>query len=835
MKTRTQIQIKGIVQGVGFRPFVFALAAENSLKGRVLNNAVGVLVDVEGEDENVEQFINSIKTSPPPLSFIESVTQKNISEKANFQTFQILTSESNGNRFVPVSPDIATCADCLREMFDAGDRRYLYPFINCTNCGPRFTIIENIPYDRAQTTMRDFKMCAECLCEYENPLDRRFHAEPTCCPKCGPKVFLSEPSAVADGLTQNTRHSNGNSNTSITKLQPSATADGSDSIKKTQELLQAGKIVAVKGIGGFHLVCDARNDAALQTLRERKGRVDKPFAVMCKSLETAKNLVEISESEEKFLTGKERPIVLLKKRESGLSELIAPGNHFLGVMLAYAPLHYLLFESDKKTPDVLVMTSGNFSNEPIVKDNDEALEKLAHLADAFLLHDREIYVPCDDSVIRILTAKGAEDAKKEKVIQTQIYKVKKRLKEYSTNDRISKKNFASSAPFAVKSSQILPIRRSRGYAPFPVKLPFDVPNILAVGGELKAAFCLTREDYAFMSQHIGDMENLETLHSFERSFEQMKNLFQIEPEIIACDKHPGYLSSNWARKVAENSDKIKLVEVQHHRAHIASVMAENGLQQDEKVIGFAFDGTGFGDDGAIWGGEVFIGDYAHFERVAQLEYFPLSGGDAAIKKPYRVALGLLREAGIEWNEHLDCVSFCTETERRVLAKQLENNLNTIPTSSFGRLFDAVASMANVRQKITYEAQAAIEFEALIDEEIRDFYHFDLTEGDILKINWKNLIREIEKDVSAEIPVSAISAKFHNAVANLILDLSRKMRERFALNRVALSGGCFQNVALLQKAIALLSENEFEVFTHEKVPPNDGGLALGQAVIASQLL
>ncbi len=837
MKTRTQIQIRGIVQGVGFRPFVFAVAAENSLKGRVLNNATGVLVDVEGEEKNVEQFINSIKTNPPPLSFIESVTRENIAEKANFQTFEILASATNGNRFVPISPDIATCEDCLHELFDREDRRYLYPFINCTNCGPRFTIIENIPYDRAQTTMRWFEMCAECLSEYENPLDRRFHAEPTCCPKCGPKVFLTER-----------RHPDGNGRNSVQKTQtnfkssenkhreiasqscrqddgvPSASA-----IEKTQELLQAGKIVAVKGIGGFHLVCDARNDAALQILRERKGRVDKPFAVMCKDLETAKKLCEINEPEEKFLTGKERPIVLLKKRENDLSELIAPGNQFLGVMLPYAPLHYLLFESNEKTPDVLVMTSGNFSNEPIVKENEEALEKLAHLADAFLLHDRDIYVQCDDSVIRVLTIEDTKNAEK---IYPQMNTDKHGFKK-DFNRNKSQKNYVNYVSSVVNSSKLLPIRRSRGYAPFPVKLPFDVPNILAVGGELKAAFCLTREDYAFMSQHIGDMENLETLRAFERSLEQMKNLFQIEPEIFACDRHPGYLSSNWARKIAEINEKIKLVEVQHHRAHIASVMTENGFQPGEKVIGFAFDGTGFGDDGAIWGGEVFVGDYAGFERVAQLEYFPLSGGDAAIKKPYRVALALLREAEIEWNENLKCVSFCTETERKILAKQLENNLNTIPTSSFGRLFDAVASMANVRQKITYEAQAAIEFEALIDEEISDFYRFDLTESDILKINWKNLIREIEKDVSAEIPVSTISAKFHNAAANLILDLSRKMRDEFALNKVALSGGCFQNVALLQRAIRLLEDDEFEVFTHQKVPPNDGGLALGQAVIASQ--
>ncbi len=825
MLQRTQIQIKGIVQGVGFRPFVFALAAKSSLKGQVLNNEVGVLVDVEGDIENVEQFINSLKTNPPPLSVIESVVCRNISETANFQTFQILKSETNGNRFVPISADIATCADCLREMFDAENRRFRYPFINCTNCGPRFTIIENVPYDRAQTTMRDFEMCAECLAEYENPLDRRFHAEPTCCAKCGPKVFMSEPSAVADGLTLNNQNSKENSNSSITKFQPSATANGSDSISLTQQLLQNGKIVAVKGIGGFHLVCDARNDMALQTLRTRKGRVDKPFAVMCKDLETAKNLAEISETEEKFLTGKERPIVLLRKRESDLSELIAPGNQFLGVMLPYAPLHYLLFESN--CLDVLMMTSGNFSNEPIVKDNDEALEKLKHLADAFLLHDRDIFVPCDDSVIRIFTTEDTEKTKEREEILPQMNTDKRGLRNASDKENYNKNSVFS----VVKFSQVLPIRRSRGYAPFPVKLPFEVPNVLAVGGELKAAFCLTREDYAFMSQHIGDMENLETLRAFEKSFEQMKDLFQIEPEIIVCDKHPNYLSSNWARKMAENLD-LKLVEVQHHQAHIASVMAENGFQKGEKVIGFAFDGTGFGDDGAIWGGEVFVGDYTNFERVAHLEYFPLAGGDAAIKKPYRVALSLMKEAGIDWDESLNCVSYCTETERKILAKQLENNLNVILTSSFGRLFDAVASIADVRQKITYEAQAAIEFEALIDENVSGFYVFDLTGSDIIEINWKRLVFEIVKDVSAEVPISVISAKFHNAVARLILELSLKMRERFSLNKIALSGGCFQNVALLQKSIALLIENNFEIFTHQKVPPNDGGLALGQAVLAS---
>jgi hydrogenase maturation protein HypF len=560
---------------------------------------------------------------------------------------------------------------------------------------------------------------------------------------------------------------------------------------------------------------------------------------MVKDLQTAKKLVEINAAEESILTSKEHPIVLLKKKPSDLSELIAPNNQFLGVMLPYSPLHHLLLKWSASVPahtdgnnpkglDALVMTSGNFSNEPIIKDNDEALEKLSHLADSFLLHNREIYVQCDDSVVRFLATENTVG--KEKKIKPQMDTDEHRFKnDFDLNN--SKKISATSALSVLKTSLILPIRRSRGYAPFPVELPFEVPNILAVGGELKAAFCLTKKKFAFMSQHIGDMENLETLWSFEKSFEQMKALFRVEPEIIVCDKHPNYLSSNWAR---ENAGKMgaKLFEVQHHHAHIASVMAENGLQ-NEKVIGFAFDGTGFGDDGNIWGGEVLIADYAGFERTAQLDYFPLAGGDASIKRPYRVAMSLLKEAGIDWSEKLGCVSFCAETERKILAKQLEKQLNVIPTSSFGRLFDAVASLANVRHLVTYEAQAAIEFEALLDDSVSESYKFDLIENKKILIDWKNVINAVVNDVMEQTPIPIISAKFHNSVANLILDLSFKMREKFELNQIALSGGCFQNVALLQKVIKLLHENDFEVFMHSKVPPNDGGLALGQAIIASQ--
>ncbi len=759
---RLRLDISGIVQGVGFRPFVFGAAEKFGLKGFVGNESRGVFIEIEGEENSLRDFQNYLRENAPPLSHVTKINSFEIGVK-NSERFEIFESETEDADFTLISPDISVCEDCLRELFDENDRRFRYPFINCTNCGPRFTITKEIPYDRPNTTMREFKMCTDCQSEYDNPLDRRFHAQPNACEKCGPRVFFVDTETRKHGDTENF-----------------------EAIKKTTEELLYGKIVAIKGIGGFHLACDAKNEDALQNLRTRKGRVDKPFAVMCKDLEMAKRFIEMSNSEQELLTSKERPIVLLKKKDTKeLSKLVAPNNQYLGVMLPYSPLHYLLFEKDL---DVLVMTSGNFSNEPIVKDNDEALEKLSNLADSFLLHDREIYVQCDDSVVRSITN----------------YEL-----------RIT--------------NSVLPIRRSRGYAPFPVELPFEVPNILAVGGELKATFCLTKENFAFMSQHIGDMENLETLESFEKSFEQMKSLFRVEPKIIACDKHPNYLSSNWARKNAEKFD-AELIEVQHHHAHIASVMAENGLQ-NEKVIGFAFDGTGFGDDKAIWGGEVLLADYGSFERIAHLEYFPLAGGDSAVKRPYRIALSLLREAGVNWDEDLACVNTASETERNVLAKQLENNLNTIPTSSFGRLFDAIASITNVRQEITYEAQAAIEFEALVNEDLTESYEFDLVDGDTILINWKNLVREIVRDVLEGYSVLTISAKFHNAVANLILDLSVEMEKRFDINKVALSGGCFQNVALLKKTLHLLNQNNFEVFTHSKVPPNDGGLALGQAIIA----
>ncbi len=770
--TGAKIHITGIVQGVGFRPFVYGLAGRLALTGWVRNTSAGVDIEVDGEKDRVDAFIMALRDKAPPLSRIDELSAS-FQPPNGFRSFDILHSEAVEGAFQPISPDVSLCPDCLRELFDPSDRRYRYPFINCTNCGPRFTIIKDIPYDRPKTTMAPFAMCPDCEKEYSDPLDRRFHAQPVACPACGPKVWL-EP-----GLN--------------TKLQIPPLA-GEDAIRTTRWLLVEGNIVAIKGLGGFHLACDATNGGAVSELRRRKLRVDKPFALMMPDLETIERHCYVDDAERALLESLARPIVLLRRKvESSLAKECAPGQNTLGVMLPYTPLHYLLLEQAAGFPEALVMTSANLSEEPIATDNDEARRRLAPLADAFLMHDRDIHIRCDDSVVRVIG-----------------------YREPDTHHR---------------SLVTYPIRRSRGYAPFPVRLPFEAPPLLAVGPELKNTFCITNKNYAFLSHHIGDMENYETLQAFERGIEHFERLFRVKPEAIAHDLHPNYLSTRYALERAAR-DHIPAIPIQHHHAHIAACMAEHGLDGSQPVIGLAFDGTGFGEDGAIWGGEALVANYLGYERAFHLEYFPLPGGDAAVRKPARTALALLWSLGLDWDDRLaPVVEFCAE-DRTILRTQLERKINTPLTSSMGRLFDAAASLAGVRQTVNYEAQAAIEFEALAHPEEDGIYSFEWEQAEI-KV--QSAIEALLADVLAGVPVSIISARFHNGLSQLALEICKKLRITKGLEQVSLSGGVWQNITLLQRTLVLLQGDGFVVYLHHQVPTNDGGLSLGQAAIAAARL
>lgn len=764
-KLRQRHFITGVVQGVGFRPFIYSLATRLGLTGWVCNTSAGVRIEVEGAPDLVNEFRASLRREAPPLAHIDDITSETLPPDGSTQ-FDIHASRSEPGAFQPISPDICTCSDCLREMLDPADRRYRYPFINCTNCGPRFTIIKDIPYDRPFTTMAGFEMCPDCSSEYHNPLDRRFHAQPVACPACGPQVWLEfRDQRAATGSQQ----------------------VSGDAISTVRELLAAGKIVAIKGLGGFHLACDATNETAVAELRRRKGRVDKPFALMMPDLAAVERFCRVSPEERDLLESRERPIVLLWERKdpSGpIAASIAPGQDTLGVMLPYTPLHYLLFPEADSFP--LVMTSGNYSEEPIATDNQEAVIRLAPLADAFLVHDRDIHIRTDDSVVRIF--QGGE----------------------------------------------LPIRRSRGYAPYPVRLPFQVEPILAVGGELKNTFCLTREGYAFLGHHIGDMENYETLRSFKDGIAHFETLFRINPEFIAHDLHPDYLATRYALARAQG-EGLPAVAVQHHHAHIAACLAENGYTGEGSVIGVAFDGTGYGTDGAIWGGEFLIADYGSFKRVAHLAYVPLPGGDAGIRKPARFAIAYLNRAGISMDLDLPPVSALSPTERGVVEKQITTGFNAPLTSSMGRLFDAVSSIAGVRQEVNYEGQAAIELEAIVDPDETGAYSF-IIEGELspFTIEAAPVIWAVAEDYRAGLHPSVIAARFHNGVAIMIHDTCIKLRRRYGLNQAAVSGGVFQNVTLLGKTLTLLRSAGFEIFIHHLVPPNDGGLALGQAMVAYSL-
>ena len=771
---RAKLHITGIVQGVGFRPFVYSLADRFALAGWVRNTSSGVDIEVDGTPDELEAFVSALRSEVPPLARIDRL-DLSYESAGLFSGFEIINSDILEGSFLPISPDVGTCPDCLRELFDPADRRYRYPFINCTNCGPRFTIITDIPYDRPNTTMAPFKMCPECEAEYTNPRDRRFHAQPVACPECGPKVWIEWKSDSGR-----------------------AAMNGNDAIKAAQKLLADGGILAVKGLGGFHLACDARNTDAVTELRSRKLRVDKPFALMMADITTIQKNCLVNNTERQLLESRQRPIVVLdRKPQSSITSAVAPKQDSMGVMLPYTPLHYLLLDPGNPV-DALVMTSGNLSEEPIATKNDEARDRLTTLADAFLMHNREIHTRCDDSVLR--------------------------------TNRVSR-NKTPELSASNLSFQSYFLRRSRGYAPDPLMLPFEIPSVLATGAELKNTFCLTRERYAFVSHHIGDMENFETLQSFEDGIIHYERMFRIHPEAIAYDLHPDYLSTRYALERGER-EKVPLVGVQHHHAHIASCMADNGLDGSHPVIGVAFDGTGYGEDGAIWGGEFFVSDFQSYTRKFHIANFPLPGGDACIKQPARIALALLWSLGMDWDGRLQPVKEFGSKELNAMKTQLDKGLNTVQTSSMGRIFDAFAALAGVRQIVNYEAQAAIEFESALDENESGEYSFEIQNEEV-KV--KPALESLLLDIQDNIPVPVMSARFHNGVARLVSQTCNLIRGDTGLDEIVLSGGVWQNMALFKRTIRLLMENGFIVYFHHQVPTNDGGLSIGQALIGAARL
>jgi len=750
-----RVSVRGVVQGVGFRPFVYKLATRLGLGGTVRNTARGVEIEVEGAPGVLDRFLDDLVAEAPAPAHIDEVRVEDLEARGQ-RDFTIERSH-DGDGVLPIAPDIAACPACVAELLDPADRRFGYPFTNCTACGPRFTIVRAVPYDRPNTTMAAFTMCAACRSEYDDPVDRRFHAQPNACPACGPRLQLVD----ADG-------------------RPVA----GDPLSEARRRLASGRIVALKGIGGFHLACDATDDAAVRRLRRRKGREARPLAVMVPDAETAQRLCVVSADELALLQSPARPIVILAARPgSGVAPSVANGLGTLGVMLPYAPLHHLLWLGDESCPPVLVLTSGNRSDEPIATDDADARTRLRTIADTFLVHDRPIQNRCDDSVSRVVD--GRE----------------------------------------------LPVRRARGHAPLPVHLPFETPPVLACGAELKTTVCLARGPYAFLSPHIGDLASYETYASFVATIDHMSALFRIRPEAVAHDRHPAYLSTGYAARL---DAALPRVAVQHHHAHVAACMAEHRLTGP--VIGVAFDGTGYGTDGRIWGGEFLVAEYAHFERAAHVAYVPLAGGDLAVREPFRMALAHLRRAFGEWDPDLASVATASEDERRIIARQIEREVNAPLTSSVGRLFDAVASLVGVRHRSQYEAQAAVELEALVAPGEHGHYPVEVDDRvEPAVIDPAPMIRGVVGDLARGVAVPIIAARFHATVVATIVDVGRRVRDRTGLRRVVLGGGVFQNVVLLRDARRALAGAGFTVFSHHVVPPNDGGIALGQAVVAARLL
>ncbi|MFJ9543201.1 carbamoyltransferase HypF [Streptomyces sp. NPDC101225] len=764
---RRRVTVRGTVQGVGFRPYVHRLAAGLTLTGFVSNTAYGVLIEVEGAPDGVTRFCDHLGAEPPPLALVAGIDVEDLPVTGADDAFTIRSTERAPGR-TQLPPDTATCADCLRELADPADRRHRHPFVTCTHCGPRFTIATGMPYDRAATTMTGFPMCPGCAREYGEPADRRFHAQPVACPDCGPRLRLVP--AFGSGIHP---------------------ARGAGALTGARALLAEGRIVAVKGLGGYHLACDATDARAVDTLRGRKERGGKPFAVMCADLADVERIAEVSAAERRALTGSRRPIVLLRGRTPGASRHLAPGvcpgSPHIGVMLPYTPVHTLLFglPGDPPGPRTLVMTSGNRSGEPIVTDDDEALTRLAGLADAWLAHDRGIASPCDDSLLRV-RADGTEQV----------------------------------------------LRRSRGYVPRPLRVPLELRPALAVGGDLKNALCVGEGDQAWLGPHIGDMGDLTALEAARGAELHMRRLTGVKPVLFAADRHPAYHSARWARQRALQLPRPTPVFVQHHHAHIASAAAEHGVTAP--VIGVAFDGTGYGDDGTVWGGEFLLADYGGYRRFAHLTPAPLPGGDAGVANPCRLALARLWAAGLPWDADLPCVTACAPDELAVLQRQLARNVACVPTSSMGRLFDAVSSLVGVCHRAGYEAQAALELEAAALTAWgagTEAYAFGVTTGPV-QADPAPVLRAVVADLRRGTPPGVIAARFHRGVARAVLEICRRARQASDLTVVALSGGVFANALLERECAHLLSGDGFTVLLHGEVPPGDGGLALGQLVIAA---
>jgi len=744
-KSRRRLTINGIVQGVGFRPFIFSLAKDIGLTGSVFNTSDGVKVELQGSSTQLTEFEERLYPEAPPLSAIISVASE-ILPTSDESEFIIIASHGNAAVSTLISPDVALCDDCRKELFDPENRRFRYPFINCTNCGPRYTIIENIPYDRPFTSMKHFPLCDACKTEYDDPEDRRFHAQPNACPECGPYVWLTDRTG--------------------TKV------ESSDPVTSAIELLMEGQILAIKGLGGFHLVVDATNPEAVDRLRVAKGRDEKPLALMVKNMDVAQSLVKTNQTERESLLSLQAPIVLCSSKPgTKLAANIAPGNDRLGIMLPYTPLHHLLLSAELTT---LVMTSANFTEEPICIDNDEAAERLGGIADYFLLHNRDIYLRSDDSVVLEM------------------------------------------------SDVMRPIRRSRGYAPRPIFMRQKGPSILAVGAELKNIIGLSKDEKVFLSQHIGDLENLEAFEFFKMTIEHIQRIFEIEPELIVHDLHPEYLSTKWAKE-----QSLPLHGVQHHHAHLASCMAENGLEGP--TIGIIMDGTGYGTDGTIWGGEFLVGDYSGFTREACIEPMILPGGEAAIKSPWRTGLSYLYHT---YGDDLPVIPMLEGRELSPILQMIEKKINSPLTSSCGRLFDAVAALSGGRQEIRYEAQAAIEFMQIAHNQLgSDSTTFRMVKPNELKmISVEHIITELIARMQEGYTLTALSQWFHHSLINTFTKIVQTLKDKHGIEQIVISGGVFQNRLLFEGLLDSLTSNGFDVHTHKQVPTNDGGIALGQVAI-----